>query len=69
MPALNEDGSAVEVDANDDRLVTTDSSAGGTAILCGERTRYGYIGLDKNGKEIKRNVNTSFSNPGSIRSL
>ena len=53
LPAQNEDGSAVEVDANDERLVTTDSSAGGTAILCGERTRYGYIGLDKNGKEIK----------------
>ncbi len=37
----------------EERLLVTDSSAGGTAILCGERTRYGYIGLDKNGKEIK----------------
>lgn len=39
--------------AMSEKLVTTDSSAGGTAILCGERTRYGYIGLDKDGKEIK----------------
>ena len=38
---------------NGDRLLVTDSSAGGTAILCGERTRYGYIGLDKDGHEIK----------------
>ena len=36
-----------------ERLLVTDSSAGGTAILCGERTRYGYIGLDKDGHEIK----------------
>ena len=42
-----------ENENDSDRLVTTDSSAGGTAILCGERTRYGYIGLNKDGKEIK----------------
>ena len=38
---------------NGDNFLVTDSSAGGTAILCGERTRYGYIGLDKDGREIK----------------
>ena len=52
-PAQNEDGSPAKIDVNDERLITTDSSAGGTAILCGQRTRYGYIGLDKDGKEIK----------------
>lgn len=41
------------IDENGDNLIVTDSSAGGTAILCGERTRYGYIGLDKDGHEIK----------------
>ncbi|MBO4859439.1 MAG: alkaline phosphatase [Treponema sp.] len=32
---------------------TTDSSAGGTAITTGFKTRYGYIGLDGNGTEVK----------------
>lgn len=32
---------------------TTDSSAGGTAIVTGYKTRYGYIGLDANTNEVK----------------
>ena len=31
----------------------TDSSAGGTAIVTGFKTRYGYIGLDANATEVK----------------
>ena len=32
-----------------DKLIT-DSSAGGTSIACGVKTRYGYIGLDADGR-------------------
>lgn len=32
---------------------TTDSSAGGTAVVTGFKTRYGYIGLDGNGTPVK----------------
>lgn len=37
---------------DEDSLVVTDSSAGGTAILCGEKTRYGYIGLNTKAEPI-----------------
>jgi len=33
---------------------TTDSSAGGTAIVTGFKTRYGYIGLDIDGTPVKK---------------
>ncbi len=33
--------------------ICTDSSAGGTAIVTGFKTRYGYIGIDVNGTEVK----------------
>lgn len=33
--------------------VTTDSCAGGTQVLCGYKTRYGYIALDVDGNEIE----------------
>lgn len=36
-----------------DDTTTTDSSAGGTAIVTGFKTRYGYIGLDANGTPVK----------------
>ena len=36
-----------------DARIVPDSSAAGTAIFCGELTRYGYIGLDKDEKPIK----------------
>ncbi len=32
---------------------TTDSAAGGTALATGYKTKNGYVGLDKNGNEIK----------------
>ena len=35
------------------KTTTTDSSAGGTAIVTGFKTRYGYIGLDANGTPVK----------------
>ena len=35
-----------------DRLIT-DSCAGGTALACGEKTKYGYIGLDKDGNPME----------------
>ncbi len=34
-------------------VTCTDSSAGGTAIVTGFKTRYGYIGLDANGTPVK----------------
>ena len=39
--------------SDDVTRIVPDSSAAGTAIFCGELTRYGYIGLDKDGREIK----------------
>ncbi len=33
-------------------LITTDSCAGGTAMLSGYKTRYGYIGLDREANQI-----------------
>jgi len=38
--------------ADKSTLITTDSCAGGTAILSGYKTRYGYIALDRDGKEV-----------------
>ena len=35
-----------------DRLIT-DSSAGGTSIACGVKTKYGYIGLDEEGRPVE----------------
>ena len=35
------------------KTTCTDSSAGGTAIVTGFKTRYGYIGLDANGTPVK----------------
>ncbi|MBQ9185104.1 MAG: alkaline phosphatase [Bacteroidales bacterium] len=35
-----------------DRLIT-DSSAGGTALACGQKTKYGYIGVDEEGKPLQ----------------
>ena len=34
-----------------DKLIT-DSSAGGTSIACGVKTKYGYIGLDADGNAV-----------------
>ena len=34
-------------------FTTTDSSAGGTAILSGYKTRYGYIGVDREANPVK----------------
>ena len=32
---------------------TTDSAAGGTALSCGQKTHNNFVGIDKNGKDIK----------------
>jgi len=38
-----------------DQLVT-DSCAGGTALAIGEKTKYGYIGVDKNAQPVESNL-------------
>lgn len=38
--------------ADKKNLITTDSCAGGTAILSGYKTRYGYIGMDRDANQI-----------------
>ncbi|MBQ0165809.1 MAG: alkaline phosphatase [Treponema sp.] len=47
MPAISEENLADKT-----TLTTTDSSAGGTAILTGYKTRYDYIGLDRDGNVV-----------------
>ena len=41
--------------------VTTDSCAGGTQVLCGYKTRYGYIALDVDGNEITNLIEAAHS--------
>ena len=41
------------VSSNYSSHTTTDSCAGGTQVLCGYKTRYGYIALDVDGNEIE----------------
>ena len=40
---------------------TTDSCAGGTQVLCGYKTRYGFIALDVDGKEIPNLIEAAHS--------
>lgn len=49
---VDNDGPVTKTDAVSGR-VCTDSSAGGTAIVTGFKTRYGYIGLDTDGTPVK----------------
>ena len=41
------------VDEEGDLQTITDSGAGGTAIFCGEKTKYAYIGLDRKGNRVE----------------